>query len=127
MHILSGINGAMNSTKGERSGQCCTLAVSTIEKKCLAIRWAVLTRHYLLGQEFALCLDHAPLQWLHCMNDTNMQITHWYLALQPVKFRGEVRVGLQARRLPGLRQAVGVCHGRGRYRMVHTKGERVRK
>ncbi len=38
---------------------------STIEKECLAIRWAVLTlRYYLLGREFTLCSDHAPLQWL---------------------------------------------------------------
>ncbi|XP_058629186.1 uncharacterized protein LOC131538975 [Onychostoma macrolepis] len=58
---------------------------STIEKECLAIRWAVLThRYYLLGREFTLCSDHAPLQWLHRMKDTNM-------------------------RLPGLSRAVGVC------------------
>uniref|UniRef100_A0A9J8D6N2 Gypsy retrotransposon integrase-like protein 1 n=1 Tax=Cyprinus carpio carpio TaxID=630221 RepID=A0A9J8D6N2_CYPCA len=45
---------------------------STIEKECLAIRWAVLTlRYYLLGREFTLCSDHAPLQWLHRMKDTN--------------------------------------------------------
>lgn len=39
---------------------------STIEKECLAIRWAVLTfRYYLLGRELTLCSDHTPLQWLH--------------------------------------------------------------
>ncbi|XP_067260366.1 uncharacterized protein [Chanodichthys erythropterus] len=49
---------------------------STIEKECLAIRWAVLTlRYYLLGREFTLCSDHAPLQWLHRMKDTNARIT----------------------------------------------------
>ncbi len=53
---------------------------STIEKECLAIRWAVLTlRYYLLGREFTLCSDHAPLQWLHRMKDTNARITRWYL------------------------------------------------
>ncbi len=32
---------------------------STIEKECLAIRWAVLTlSYYLLGREFTLCSDH---------------------------------------------------------------------
>ncbi len=94
---------------------------STIEKECLAIRWAVLTlRYYLLGREFTLCLDHAPLQWLHRMKDTNERITRWYLALQPQAgdADGCSRLplqewggggGLQAGGLPGLSRAVGVC------------------
>ncbi len=100
---------------------------STIEKECLAIRWAVLTlRYYLLGREFTLCSDHAPLQWLHRMKDTNARITRWYLALQPFKFKVIHRPGtqmtvadflsrngggggLQAGGLPGLSRAVGVC------------------
>ncbi len=69
---------------------------STIEKECLAIRWAVLTlRYYLLGREFTLCSDHAPLQWLHRMKDTNARITCWYLALQPFKFKVIHRPGTQ--------------------------------
>ncbi len=69
---------------------------STIEKECLAIQWAVLTlRYYLLGREFTLCSDHAPLQWLHRMKDTNARITHWYLALQPFKFKVIHRPGTQ--------------------------------
>ncbi|XP_067293458.1 uncharacterized protein [Pseudorasbora parva] len=69
---------------------------STIEKECLAIRWAVLTlRYYLLGREFTLCSDHAPLQWLHRMKDTNARITRWYLALQPFKFKVVHRPGAQ--------------------------------
>ncbi len=69
---------------------------STIEKECLAIRWAVLTlRYYLLGREFTLCSDHAPLQWLHRMKDTNARITPWYLALQPFKFKVVHRPGTQ--------------------------------
>ncbi len=69
---------------------------STIEKECLAIRWAVLTlRYYLLGREFTLCSDHAPLQWLHRMNDTNARITRWHLALQPFKFKVIHRPGVQ--------------------------------
>ncbi|XP_039532215.1 uncharacterized protein LOC120482205 [Pimephales promelas] len=69
---------------------------STIEKECLAIRWAVLTlRYYLLGREFTLCSDHAPLQWLHRMKDTNARITRWYLALQPFKFQVVHRPGAQ--------------------------------
>ncbi|XP_051571400.1 uncharacterized protein LOC127450935 [Myxocyprinus asiaticus] len=44
---------------------------STIEE-CLAIKWEVLTLcYYLLGRAFTLCSDHAPLQWLHRMKDTN--------------------------------------------------------
>ncbi len=94
---------------------------STIEKECLAIRWAVLTlRYFLLGWEFTLCSDHAPLQWLHCLKDTNMQITRWDLALQPFKFKVVHRPGAQmavadflsrngGEGLPGLRRAVGVC------------------
>ncbi len=97
---------------------------STVEKECLAIRWAVLTlRYYLLGREFTLCSDHAPLQWLHRMKDTNARITRWYLALQPFKFKVIHRPGvqmavadflswnggggLQAGELTGLRRAVG--------------------
>ncbi|XP_064189961.1 uncharacterized protein LOC135253984 [Anguilla rostrata] len=60
---------------------------STVEKECLAIRWAVgALRYYLLGRPFTLCSDHAPLQWLHRMKDTNARITRWYLALQPFNF-----------------------------------------
>ena len=36
---------------------------------------------------WARCSDHAPLQWLHHIKDANGHITHWYLALQPFKFR----------------------------------------
>ncbi|XP_060799055.1 uncharacterized protein LOC132900783 [Neoarius graeffei] len=69
---------------------------STIEKECLAIKWAVLAlRYYLLGCPFTLCSDHAPLQWLHCMKDANAQITRWYLALQPFNFKVIHRPGAQ--------------------------------
>lgn len=61
---------------------------STIEKECLAIKWAVLTlQYYLLGPSFTLYSDHAPLPWLHKMKNTNSRITRWYLALQPFRFR----------------------------------------
>ena len=69
---------------------------STIEKECLAIRWAVdALRYYLLGRSFTLCSDHAPLQWLHRMKDANARITRWYLALQPFKFKVIHRPGSQ--------------------------------
>ncbi|XP_026003826.1 uncharacterized protein LOC113009615 [Astatotilapia calliptera] len=69
---------------------------STVEKECLAIRWAVGSlRYYLLGRSFTLCSDHAPLQWLHRMKDANARITRWYLALQPFKFKVIHRPGAQ--------------------------------
>ena len=69
---------------------------STVEKECLAIRWAVGSlRYYLLGRPFTLCSDHAPLQWLHRMKDTNARITRWYLALQPFNFKVVHRPGAQ--------------------------------
>ena len=69
---------------------------STVEKECLAIRWAVDSlRYYLLGRSFTLWSDHAPLQWLHRMKDTNARITRWYLALQPFNFKVVHRPGAQ--------------------------------
>jgi len=38
---------------------------STVEKECLAIKWAVGALWYLLGRAFTLCLNHAPLRSLH--------------------------------------------------------------
>ncbi|XP_060779260.1 uncharacterized protein LOC132887731 isoform X2 [Neoarius graeffei] len=105
---------------------------STIEKECLAIKWAVLAlRYYLLGYPFTLCSDHAPLQWLHRMKDANARITCWYLALQPFNFKVVHRPGaqmvvadflscqggegsqLRAGRPPRLSRAVGVCGSGG--------------
>ncbi|XP_077940774.1 uncharacterized protein LOC144384620 isoform X1 [Gasterosteus aculeatus] len=69
---------------------------STVEKECLAIRWAVGSlRYYLLGRSFTLCSHHAPLQWLHSFKDANARITRWYLALQPFNFKVVHRSGAQ--------------------------------
>ncbi|XP_061913606.1 uncharacterized protein LOC133656778 [Entelurus aequoreus] len=69
---------------------------STVERECLAIRWAVgALRYYLLGRSFSLCSDHKPLQWLQRMKDANARITRWYLALQPYNFRLIHRPGVQ--------------------------------
>ncbi|KAM8915908.1 uncharacterized protein AB9W97_016755 isoform 2-T2 [Spinachia spinachia] len=69
---------------------------STVEKECLAIWWAVDSLCYsLLGRSFSLFSEHAPLQWLHRMKDTNTRITRWYLALQPFNFKVVHRPGMQ--------------------------------
>ncbi|XP_073803353.1 uncharacterized protein isoform X2 [Danio rerio] len=61
---------------------------STIEKECLAVKWALDSlRYYLLGGEFVLETDHKALQWLEKMKDTNGRITRWYLAMQPFSFK----------------------------------------
>lgn len=60
---------------------------STVEKECLAVKWALDTfRYYLLGREFTIETDHRPLHWMDRMQDTNARITRWYLSMQPYKF-----------------------------------------
>lgn len=67
---------------------------STVEKECLAIKWALDTlKYYLVGKEFVLETDHRPLQWLHRMRDFNSRITRWHLSLQPYKFSVRYRAG----------------------------------
>lgn len=67
---------------------------STVEKECLAMKWAIDTlRYYLLGRHFFLETDHRALQWLHRMRDANMRIAGWYLALQPYDFTVHYRSG----------------------------------
>lgn len=49
---------------------------STIERECLAIKCAVnYFCYYLIGREFKLVTDHAPLQWLNKTKNYNAQIT----------------------------------------------------
>lgn len=67
---------------------------STVEKECLAMKWAVESlRYYLLGRHFVLETDHRALQWLHRMKDSNMRIARWYLSLQPYDFTVQYRAG----------------------------------
>ncbi len=54
---------------------------STVEKECLAVKWALDSlRYYLLGRKFQLEMDHRALAWLGKMRDTNARITRWFLA-----------------------------------------------
>lgn len=67
---------------------------STVEKECLAMKWAIDSlRYYLLGRHFCLETDHRALQWLNRMKDSNTRITGWYLSLQPYDFTVQYRAG----------------------------------
>ena len=67
---------------------------STVEKECLALKWAVDSlKYYLMEKDFVLETDHRALQWLDKMKDTNSRVTRWYLALQPFRFTVKYRAG----------------------------------
>ena len=67
---------------------------STVEKECLAIKWALTKlRYYLLGRKFTLVTDHAPLKWMSTAKDTNARVTRWFLELQNFNFSVEHRSG----------------------------------
>lgn len=53
---------------------------ATIEREGLTIQWAIEHFHYyVMGQEFKLAMDHAPLQWLSHAKTSNAQIMRWTL------------------------------------------------
>ena len=67
---------------------------STVEKEALAIKWCLeKLRYYLLGREFTLVTDHAPLKWMAGAKNTNARVTRWFLALQDFRFRVDHRPG----------------------------------
>jgi hypothetical protein len=67
---------------------------ATVEKECLAIKWAIDTlQYYLLGREFRVLTDHEPLKWLNEAKEKNKRVTRWSLDLQPFCFRVEHRKG----------------------------------
>ena len=60
--------------------------LSTIEKECLAIVWALQKlKPYLWGRAFTLCTDHSPLIWLRTMKG-NSKLMRWALLLQDFNF-----------------------------------------
>ena len=68
---------------------------ATIEKECLAIKWAICSLQYdLLGRKFKIITDHQPLHWLNKMKDSNKRLTRWSLDLQPYSFEVIHRKGL---------------------------------
>ncbi|KYO30369.1 hypothetical protein Y1Q_0017858 [Alligator mississippiensis] len=53
-------------------------SLSSIEKECLAIIWALnKLKPYLWGQQFTVLSDHAPVQWLQTMQNTNAKLQRW--------------------------------------------------
>lgn len=67
---------------------------STVEKECLAMKWAISSlKYYLLGRHFYLETDHRALQWLKRMKESNTRLTGWYLSLQPYDFTIHYRSG----------------------------------
>ncbi|KYO29669.1 hypothetical protein Y1Q_0017649 [Alligator mississippiensis] len=62
-------------------------SLSSIEKECLAIVWALnKLKPYLWGQQFTVLSDHAPLQWLQTMQNTNAELQRWAGQLQEFNF-----------------------------------------
>jgi len=60
---------------------------SVIERECLGIVWAINKfKYYLLGQPFALEVDHKPLIYLNKFKGDNSRLMRWALALQPYRF-----------------------------------------
>uniref|UniRef100_A0A9J7WVK0 ribonuclease H n=1 Tax=Cyprinus carpio carpio TaxID=630221 RepID=A0A9J7WVK0_CYPCA len=76
---------------------------AAVEKEALAIKWAVLELHYyLLGRQFTLITDHAPLQWMARAKDTNARVTRWFFALQDFHFTVQHRAGTANANADGL-------------------------
>ena len=66
---------------------------SVIQQECLAAVAAMKQfRHYLLGRQFTLMTDHAPLQWLSAQKKEGL-LCHWALAMQEYNFVIVYRTG----------------------------------
>ncbi|CAB4001952.1 Retrovirus-related Pol poly from transposon [Paramuricea clavata] len=70
------------------------MKLSTTEKECLAIVWAVETfRYYLFGRKFILQTDHNPLVWLNQVKNKNRKLLRWSLTLQEYDIELEHKCG----------------------------------
>ena len=59
------------------------MKLSTTEKECLAIVWAVETfRYYLFGRRFKLQTDYKPLVWLNQVKNKNRKLLRWSLTIE---------------------------------------------
>ena len=79
-------NASRSLTKSERN-------YNVIQRECLAIvfSWKQF-RHYLLGRQFKLYTDHAPIQWLSAQKMEGM-LCRWSLAIQEYDFAIVYRKG----------------------------------
>ena len=60
---------------------------SVVEKECLALVWAVKTLNtYLMGREFVVETDHAPLLYLNRAKSENGRLMRWALLLHQYRF-----------------------------------------
>ncbi|KYO30301.1 hypothetical protein Y1Q_0022497 [Alligator mississippiensis] len=70
--------------------------LSSIEKECLAIVCALnKLKPYLWGQQFTILSDHAPLQWLQTIQNTNAKLQQWTWQFQEFNFTVEHIKGSQ--------------------------------
>ncbi|GFO35038.1 retrovirus-related pol polyprotein from transposon 297 [Plakobranchus ocellatus] len=61
---------------------------SVVEKECLALVWAVKKLStYLIGREFIVETDHAPLLYLNKAKSENGRLMRWALLLHQYRFR----------------------------------------
>ena len=64
--------------------------LSTTEKECLGVVWAVeVFRYYIYGRRFILETDHNPLVWLNKVRDKSRKLLRWSLTLQ--EYEMEIR------------------------------------
>ncbi|XP_048357553.1 uncharacterized protein LOC125435398 [Sphaerodactylus townsendi] len=64
--------------------------LSSVQKECLAIVWALdKLRPYLWGQEFTLLTDHSSLQWLQTMKNSNTKLQRWSWRIQEFNMKIE--------------------------------------
>ncbi|RUA04545.1 MAG: hypothetical protein DSY43_06060 [Gammaproteobacteria bacterium] len=70
--------------------------LSTTEKECLGIVWAVeLFRYYLYGRTFKLQTDHNPLVWLNQVREKSRKLLRWSITLQEYDILFEHKSGKQ--------------------------------
>ena len=72
-------------------------------RECLAVKWALDSlRYYLVGRQFELVTDHAPLKWMAQNKEANRRINRWFLALQEFSFVVTHRPGVKMGNADGL-------------------------